>query len=329
MATYVEKIKQTGDGMAMNILLNSIKVIKDLQKTIKVILKKITIFAKQNYKLQCRMNVLSKMTLDPNRINKDLSGTLQAIKFEFPVKWAGNPFFRELIEEILEEDFSSQSDSLQQKILDSLAIKEKVIKKKKIDKSAEIKKDLLILIGDLAKIYIPMETIIIRMDDNSHILDESLKSFTQKFSRWINRVMRQKNEIFYEVQVNASGNSREKINFTSYLNWVRMKANFYKNLNNPQSTSYMRAAESDLPQLEEFLEKNQLELKKIINRLAALERFFKETPDPEARKKVRGYKAELQQMKMVVSKVVSGIKECQAQMEEIEQLKALGIDPES
>jgi hypothetical protein len=331
LALYVEKIKQTGDGMAINILSNSLKVLKDLQKTIKLILKRITQFARQNYKLQCRMNIISQMTLDPNRINKDLIGTLQAIKFEFPVKWSGNPFFRELVEEILEEDYSSQAESLQQKILDNLAIKEKIVKKKKIDKSAELKKELLVLIGELAKIYIPLETIIIRLDDNSHILDENQKSFSQKFSRWINRVMRQKNEVFYEIQISASGNSksREKINFTSYLNWIRMKANFYKNLNNPQSTSYMRAADSDLPHLEEFLEKNQLELKKIINRLAALENFFKEEPDPEIRKKIRGYKAELQQMKMVVSKVVSGIKEYQVQLEEIEQLKALGIDPES
>lgn len=331
LTIYVEKIKQTGDGMAINILSNSIKVLKDLQKTIKVILKKITLFARQNYKLQCRMNVISQMTLDPNRINNDLTGTLQAIKFEFPVKWDGNPFFRELVEEILNEDYSPKAESLQEKILASLAVREKVVQKKKIDKSAELKKELLALVGELAKIYIPMETIIIRLDDNSHILDENMKTFAQKFSRWINRVMRQKNEVFYELEMSSSSNrkSREKINFTSYLNWIRMKANFYKNLNNPQSTSYLRAAESDLPHLDEFLEKNQLELKKIINRLAALERFFKNDADPELKNKVRGFKAELQQMKMVVGKIVSGLKEYQVQLEEIEQLKALGIDPES
>ncbi|MBF9015518.1 MULTISPECIES: hypothetical protein [unclassified Oceanispirochaeta] len=331
LTIYVEKIKQTGDGMAINILSNSIKVLKDLQKTIKVILKKITLFARQNYKLQCRMNVISQMTLDPNRINNDLSGTLQAIKFEFPVKWEDNPFFRELVEEILNEDYSPQAESIQEKILTSLAVKEKIVQKKKIDKSAELKKELLVLVGELAKIYIPMETIIIRLDDNSHILDDNMKTFAQKFSLWINRVMRHKNEIFYELEMSSSSNrkSREKINFTSYLNWIRMKANFYKNLNNPQSTSYLRAAESDLPQLEEFLEKNQLELKKIINRLAALERFFKDDADPELKNKVKGFKAELQQMKMVVGKIVSGLKEYQVQLEEIEQLKALGIDPES
>lgn len=331
LSIYIEKIKQTGDGMALNILANSIKVLKDLQKSIKLILKKITLFAKQNYKLQCRMSVISQMTLDPNRIQKDLTGTLQAIKFEFPVKWEGNPFFRELVEEILQEDYSPQAEKLQESILSSLAVKEKIVKKKKIDKSTEMKKELLVLISELAKIYIPMETIIIRLDDNSHVLDENLKTFAQKFSRWINRVMRQKNEIFYDIEMSSSGNrkNREKINFTSYLNWIRMKANFYKNLNNPQSTSYMRAAESDLSHLEEFLEKNQLELKKIINRLAALERFFKEASDPEVKNKMKGFKAELQQMKMVVGKIVAGLKEYQVQLEEIEQLKALGIDPES
>ncbi len=331
LAIYLDKVKQTGDGLAINIMANSLKVLKDLQKSIKMSLKGITLYAKQNYKLQCRMSVISQMTLDPARINRDLTGTLQAIKFEFPVKWEGNPFFRELVQEILEEDYSPRSAELQEKSLGALKVEEKVVKKKKIDKSAEMKKDLLKLVSELAKVYIPLETIIIRLDDNSHILDENLKSFTQKLSRWFNRVMLQKNEIFYDIQSSAhSGSkSREKINFTSYLNWIRMKANFYKGLNNPQSTSYMRAVESELPQLEDFLDKNQLELKKIINRLSSLELFFKETADPEAGKKVRGYKAELQQMKMVVGNVMSGLKEYQVQLEEIEQLKALGIDPES
>ncbi|MDC7241438.1 MAG: hypothetical protein PQJ50_13865 [Spirochaetales bacterium] len=330
LAIYLEKVKQTGDSLAINIMANSLKVLKELQKSIKNSLKGITLYAKQNYKLQCRVNVISQMTLDPARINRDISGTLQAIKFEFPVKWEGNPFFRELVQEILDEDFSPSSTELQEKSLSVLKVEEKVVKKKKVDKSAEMKKDLLKMVGELAKIYIPMETIIIRLDDNSHILDENAKSFAQKLSRWFNRVMRQKSEIFYDIgstSADARG-GREKLNFTSYLNWIRMKANFYKSLNNPQSTSYMRAVESDLPHLEEFLEKNQLELKKIINRLSALEKFFKHAPDPEIRKKVKGYKAELQQMKMIVGNVMSGLKEYQVQLEEIEQLKALGIDPE-
>ncbi|MDA3955352.1 hypothetical protein [Oceanispirochaeta sp.] len=327
LALYVEKIKQTGDTMALNILANSIKVLKDIQKSIKIILKKISQYSRQNYKLQCRVNVLNNMTLDPSRINSDLSGTLQAIKFEFPLKWEGNPFFRELVEEILQEDYSAQGETLKENVLKSLQVKEKVVKKKKIDKSAVMKQELLLLIGELAKIYIPLETIIIRLDDNSRILDENLKSLAQKLSRWFQRVMRNKNEMFYEISSNAGGKSTEKLNFTSYLNWIRMKASFYKNLNNKTSTSYLRAADSDLTQLEEFLDKNQQELKKIINKLAALERFFKEESDSEIRSKMKGYKAELQQMKMVVSKIVAGLKEYLVQLEEMEQLKALGIDP--
>ena len=330
LSLYLEKIKMTGDTLALNIILNSIKVLKEHQKSIKTLLKKIAQFSRQNYKLQCRMNVLSNMTLDPSRISSDLSGTLQAIKYEFPVKWEGNPFFKELVEEILQEDYSPQAETLQENVLKSLEVKLKVIKKKRIDKSAEMKKELLIILGELAKIYIPLETIITRLDDNSRILDENLKSLAQKLSRWFQRVMKNKNEVFYQINTNADGKgkSTEKLNFTSYLNWIRMKATFYKNLNNKSSTSYLRAADSELPQLEEFLEKNQQELKKIINRLAALERFFKEEADPEIRSKVKGFKAELQQMKMVVGKIVAGLKEYQVQLEEIEQLKALGIDPE-
>ncbi len=332
LAVYLEKVKQTGDGMALNIIANSLKMLKELSKSIKKILKTVSVYSRQNYKLQCRMNVINKMTLDPGRIQKDFSGTLQAIKFEFPVLWEGNPFYRELVEEILHEDYSSEGEALQQKIISELEVEQKVVKKKKIDKSAEMKKELLALVGELAKVYIPMETVITRLDENARIQDENVKGFTQKFSRWFSRVMLQKSEIFYEIKTSSLGSgkkNKEKMNFTSYLNWLRMKSTYYKNLNNPTSTSYLRAAESDHTQLDEFLNKNQMELKKIINRLASLEQFFKEETDQEIRSRMKGYKAELQQMKLVVTKVVTGLKEYQVQLEEIEQLQALGINPDS
>ena len=331
LAAYLEKVKQTGDTMALNIIANSLKMLKEHNKSIKKILKGISVYSRQNYKLQCRMNVLNKMTLDPIRIQKDFSGTLQAIKFEFPVLWEGNPFYRELVEETLNEDYSSEGDALKEKILKELEVTKKVVRKKKIDKSAEMKKELLILVAELAKVYIPMETIITRLDDNARVQDENVKGFTQKFSRWFSRVMLQKNEIYYEISTSSlgRGKKREKMNFTSYLNWLRTKSTYFKNLNNPTSTSYLRAAESDHPQLSDFLNKNQMELKKIINRLASLEQFFKEETDQDVRSRMKGYKAEIQQMKMVVTKVVTGLKEYEVQLEEIEQLQALGINPDS
>ena len=332
LAAYLEKIKQTGDGMAINIVANSLKMLKDYNKTIKKLLKDISLYARQNYKLQCRMNVLEKMTLDPGRVQKDLSGTLQAIKFEFPVLWDGNPFYRELVEEILNEDYSSEGDALKEKILSELEVKQKVVKKKRIDKSAEMKKELLVLVGELAKVYIPLETIITRLDENARVVDENVKGFAQKVSRWFSRVMLQKNETFYEIKTSSLGSGKkkkEKMNFTSYLNWLRTKSSYFKNLNNPTSTSYLRAAESDHEQLNDYLNKNQMELKKIINRLSSLEQYFKEETDQEVRSRMRGYKAELQQMKLSVTKIVTGLKEYQVQLEEIEQLQALGINPDS
>ena len=330
LAAYLEKVKQTGDSMAINILANSLKMLRELSKEIKKVLKGVTVYARQNYKLQCRMNVINNMTLDPGRIQSDFSGTLQAIKFEFPVLWDGNPFYRELVEEILNEDYSPGGETLREEVLKELEVQRKIVKKKKIDKSAEMKKDLLKILSELAKVYIPLETIITRLDDNARIQEDNIKGFTLKFSRWFSRVMLRKNEIYYEISSSAQskGNRKEKMNFTNYLNWLRTKSNYYKNLNSQTSTSYLRAAESDHTQLNDFLDKNQMELKKIINRLVSLERFFKEETVQELRPKMKGYKAELQQMKLVVSKVVTGLKEYQVQLEEIEQLQALGINPE-
>lgn len=326
---YVEKIKQTGDTMAISILANSIKVLQEQQKQIKMQLKKISVYAKQNYKLQTRFNVLSKMTLDPKRIQSDHSGTLQAIKFEFPVKWQGAPFYRELVEEILEEDFGNTKDSLREKILKSLEVKQKTVTKKTRNLNKELKDELMALVGELAKAYIPLETIITRMDDNSRLMDENPASFSQKLSRWFTRVMLKKIEVFYDINIDqlGKGKKRERLNFTSYINWLRMKSNFYKSLNTPTSQSYIRASESSNPALEEFLAKNQQELKRILSKVATLEAFFKEAADGEISKKVKGYKLEINQLKGVITKVLAGLKEYQARQEEMDQLKNLGIDP--
>ncbi|OQY35698.1 MAG: hypothetical protein B6241_00465 [Spirochaetaceae bacterium 4572_59] len=329
LTLYVEKIKQTGDTMAISILANSIKVLQGQQKQIKILLKKISIYAKQNYKLQARVNVLSKMTLDPKRILSDHSGTMQAIKFEFPVKWQGAPFYRELIEEILEEDFGNMKESLRERILESLEVKQKTVEKKTRNLDKELKEELMGLVGELAKAYLPLETIITRMDGNSRLMDENPSSFSQKLSRWITRVMLKRIEVFYDIQEEqlGKGKNREHLNFTSYINWLRMKANFYKSLNVPTSQTYIRASESSTVALEEFLTKNQQELKRILNKVSTLETFFKEATEGEIKKRVKGYKLEIKQLKGVITKVIAGLKDYQARQEEMDQLKNLGIDP--
>ncbi len=326
---YLERIRQTNDAMAVNIIANSMKVLKEQQKTIKVMLKKISVYAKQNYKLMARINVISDVTLDPNRVQTDHSGTLQAIKFEFPVKWQGAPFYKELIEEILLEDFGPQKETLRQENLKSLEVTQKIVKKKKKNLNNDLKKELMNVMAEMAKAYIPLETIITRMDDNSRLMDENPKSFSQKLSRWFTRVMLKKIEVFYDIQVSelGQGKKKERLNFTSYINWLRMKASFYKSLNNPNSSSYIRASESSMEDLEEFLAKNQQEMKRILNRVSTLEMFFKEAAEGDVKKKVKGYKAELSQLKGIISKVITGLKEYQVRQEEMEQLKNLGIDP--
>lgn len=328
LTLYLEKIKQSGDSMAASIMANSIKVLREQQKSAKAALKKISVYARLNYKLMVRVNVLSGMTLDPQRIQKDPKGTLQAIKFEFPVKWQGAPFFRELIEEVLQEDYGPRKEELRQKALQSLEVKEKVVKKKKRNLDQELKNELLSCLSEMAKAYIPLETIITRMDDNSRLMDENPASFSQKLSRWFNRVMLKKIEVFYDLPAGGGrGGKQEKLNFTNYINWLRMKATFYKSLNNPNSQSYIRASESGGKELEDFLNKNQQELKRILNKVTVLESFFKSAAEGDVKKQVKGYKAELTQLKGTISKVITGLREYQAKVQEMEQLKNLGIDP--
>ncbi len=330
-ALYLEKLKKSADSMAMNIMMNSVKVLQEQNKAIKKILKGISTYAKENYKLTVRVNILSHMTLDPKRIHTDRSGTLQAIKFEFPVRWEGSPFFKQLIDEILEEDYSSQGENLQAQILKNLEVSEKIVKKKKKNLMEDLKKDLMEVIQEMAKAYMPLETIITRMDANSRLLDENPSSFSEKFSRWFKRVMLRKLEVYYDIKDSKAekGNKKEHLNFTSYINWLRMKASFYKSLNNPKSQSYTRAKESSCDDLEEFLAKNQQELKRIHSKLTVLEMYFKESAEGPVKNQIKGFKAELTQLKGIVGKVITGLKEYQARKEEMDQLRNLGIDPDS
>ena len=330
-ALYLEKLKKTSDSMAMNITVNSIKVLQEQTKNVKKILKGISTYAKENYKLTVRVNILSHMTLDPRRIHSDRSGTLQAIKFEFPVRWEGSPFFKQLVEEILEEDYSHQGENLQTQILKNLEVAEKVVTKKKKNLMEDLKKDLMEIVQEMAKAYMPLETVISRMDANSRLLNENPSSFSEKFSRWFQRVMLRKLEVYYEIRDTQSSksNKKEHLNFTSYINWLRMKVSFYKSLNNPKSQSYTRAQESSCDDLEEFLAKNQQELKRIHAKLSVLEMYFKESAEGPVKNQIKGFKAELTQLKGIVGKVITGLKEYQARKEEMDQLKNLGIDPDS
>jgi hypothetical protein len=82
-------------------------------------------------------------------------------------------------------------------------------------------------------------------------------------------------------------------------------------------------------QLISFLERNIRDLQIIHKTLTTLDEYFKTEVDREDRDKVKGIKPELATIKNAIVRANSKRQEYSAKKEEEEQLKKLGVKPES
>ena len=121
---------------------------------------------------------------------------------------------------------------------------------------------------------------------------------------------------------------REKVNYTSFHNDLERKIRILSPMaSRGAATTKLESMQEE--QLVGFLERNIRELQSLHRTLNALDEFFKAEVDREDRDKIRGIKPELATIKNAILRANSKRHEYSAQKEEEEQLKRLGVRPES
>ncbi|MDR0495727.1 MAG: hypothetical protein LBG95_08910 [Treponema sp.] len=320
-AELVNNAKSGGDSLSLSIIGESITKLPKCTATIMAVLRSLSTYHKETYKLNVRKAITGLSAAEANAAN---------IKKRMTAAMPGSPFFQEFIEEVVKEDYSKDGSSLREAVLRSLQVAEE---KPKAVKAKILYKDILIsglhAVGASASV---LGEVAVKLDENQEVLQNRKKGLWEKI-RHLLRTMTssEPEEVVYELQFfdQAKGiETKEHLNFNQYRADLDKKIKIYSKMGaqGPQTARFKEMPEE---QLLGYLERSVKDLQSNHRILTALDEYFKSSVPREERDQIKGIKPDLAAVKNCFVKANQIRHDYTAQKEEEEQMKRMGINPNS
>lgn len=325
----LEKIvPDSDDPMSSEVRFNLVKQMDELQNKIKTLLKDISIFQREWYKLQVRKSVIPLTNLDEDAIKRDSRKALLIIKKKMYEVNPEESFFRELIEEIFAEDNSEESENLRAKLLKSMEMEEakKIVKKEKKQELPHVDKTTLLrILPELGKMSNQLSGAISKLEQNNQVVNSQKRSFMDFIRKFFSS---KEKEVFYEVKTvdpHSGQTRRETINFNKFVEKVRLKSHLLKSVTSQTTPLFSKLSNTSEEAVFEFIENNIIDIRAIHKKLDGLDNMFKKETEQALRSSIRGIKVEVDTLRRNYSECFKKLKEYSAIKEEMDQLEALGI----
>ena len=322
VAEMTNQIKQGSDPMTMSVISESLSNFNRSYNPIMNYLKLLTDYKKEAYKLDLR-DITGEMS-------EAETANLPLVKKKFLQARPGMPFYAELAEEVVKEDYSKDGPALQEAVLKKLQVVENAPKVAKVQVSFKI--ILIEGIQGLGGTAATLSEVAAKMDENQLVLANRKQSFMEKLKKIMQQAFNKEPEaVVYDIEYMDPVKGvpvREKVNYVSFRGDMDRKIRTLTPLaSRGATTSKLEAMQEE--QLIGFLERNIRELQALFKTLTALDEFFKTAVDRVTRERIKGIKPELGAIKNAILRANSKRHEYSAQKEEEEQLKRLGVNPQA
>jgi hypothetical protein len=282
-------------------------------------LKELNIYYRENYKLNIRQNITQNMSA--------AEATPENIRKKMPSSMPGTPFYRELIEEVIKEDYSSSSMEIRDKILTSLIVKEE--KQKVVKTVINYKQILLDGIAIIGGASASLNEICSKLIENQTLIESRKKGFFEKIKELIRQITNaEPEEVIHNIERMDETKgipTKEKLNFHQFMDELEKKIKILGSF--VRGPAYQKLSAMTEDQIISYLEKNIKDVTSFHRTLNALDEFFKTNVEAADREKVKGIKPELSALKNTYVKANQLLYEYNAQKEAEEQMKRLGLNP--
>lgn len=307
------------DSLTLSIIGESLSRLSKTTAAAMGILKNLSIYYREYYKLEIRQKITQGMSAS--------EATLESIKKKMPSAMPGSPFYKELVEEVIKEDYSKEGQDLRDMVLNT--IKVPTVKQKAVKAPVNFKNILLDGIQVIGGASSSLTEIITKFDENQTIMESYKKTLMQMIKELIRQITNaEPEEVIYTVEYldQTKGTAvKEKVNFFQLRDELEKKIRFLASL--MRGPAYQKLSSMTEDQIIGYLEKNINEMQNYHKVLSALDEFFKTKVPAENRDKIKGIKPELSALKNSYVKANQLRYEYSAQKEEEEQLKRLGVNP--
>jgi hypothetical protein len=327
LAEVLAVVKSGGmDQISLTIISESAVNLEKATDNVMKILKTLADYQRECIKAQIRDKITGTLEFGADAGVSKKAEILAQIKKKYPSVMGGIPFYPEIVEELISEDYTPQGKALREKILKNMApldVNPKVQKKQVSFKAFLI--DGFHILGSTGPV---ITDILEKIEENNETMQSLKKGFWEKMRQLLQQVMNKPPDpVLYKLQYidPVRGTSvREDVDYyklrTDLEKRVRVLAGF------SARTAVSRLDSMGEEQLSSLLDRGIGEIQRVHKTLAALDDYFKVGAPPEIRDKIKGVKPELAAIKNAIVNANQKRYEYSAQKEEAEQFKRLGID---
>jgi hypothetical protein len=307
------------DSLTLSIISEGINRMSKMTTAVMATLKGLNTYYRECYKLSVRHNITHSMSA--------AEANIENIRKKIPSAMPGSPFYKELIEEIIKEDYSSSSMDLRDTILNALKVKE--AKQKVVKPDINYKKILMDGIQVIGGASSSLSEIIFKLDENQNIIESRKKGFMETLKEFIRQLTQSEpEEVVYNVEYIDSTTGtvmKEKVSFYRFRDEIDKKAKILTSFVRGPAYNKLSAMTED--QVITYLEKNIRDVQTYHKTLNALDEYFKTYVVAEDREKIKGIKPELSILKNTIIRANQLRHEYSAQKEEEDQMRRLGVNP--
>ncbi|MDR1143502.1 MAG: hypothetical protein LBK77_04675 [Spirochaetaceae bacterium] len=317
----VNQARIGSDPLTANMINESLDKLNQGTGSIIAYLREATGFNREFYKLELRQNITASMN----------DASVEAVRKKFSAAMPGKPFYPDLIEELIREDFSPGGEQLRSAVLQQLAVPEN--KPRVVKKEVSVKTSLLEGLTVISSTTAALGDIIPRLDENNMVFQNRRQTFGEKLRELFRQMLnREPAPVIYNIEYidPAKGASvKETVNFYAFRPELDKKLRFFASLGGRGGAAASRLEAMEEKPLLALLEKALREAQGLHRTLFGLDEYFKAEAPRESREKIKGIKPELGTLKNAIIKANQKRHEYSAQLEEEEQLKRLGVTPVS
>jgi hypothetical protein len=313
--------KSGGDHLSLSIIGESLTKLPKCTANIIAILRNLTAYHKETYKLNIRNAIKGMQPAEANIVN---------VKKKVTTTMPGTPFYQEFVDELIKEDYSKDGPALREAILKSLSVPTE--KPKATKPKVSYKAILMSGISAIGSTGSVLGEVAQTIDENEALLASMKKGFFEKLKQLIRAMTNAEPEdVMYELEYidQVKGTRTEEL-----LNLNQFRADLNRRIKiltgmtgQGQLVAKLNAAPEE--KVLAYLENAIKDVQAIHRTLVALDEYFKSSISREERDKVKGVKTELASIKNFFVKANQIRHEYSAAKEEEEQLKRMGINPDA
>ena len=292
---------------------------------IEAMLKSLSDFYRETYKLRIRMDIQQHPSY--NKMVDTPAEETAEIKKLFPSIMGKEPYYGDLISEIIDEDLASNKAQLQAAVLKRLEIPAKMEE----PKQAEVNTRFLLLdsVHSLVTLGAVYNEIVQKLTANVKILEEGHNSIFDKLKRAFRKAFNLKEPAliynFVIVDLKKETKTQRPIDINGFISNLARKSGFYSVLENRSSGEYRKISEAAEANIFAFVNKQISENNETLILLNAADNYFKAHAPAKTRNSIKGLKIDLIAVKNALVKANSRRAEYTSYIEETEQLRKIGI----